>query len=241
MAILFISDLHLDAARPRATARFLQFLAADAASAEALYILGDLFEAWVGDDDVDPHHREVVAALRAYTRGGRPCFFCRGNRDFLVGPRLAREAGLTLLDDVSVVSCGGQRAIVMHGDLLCTSDRAYQRFRSVVRQPWLQRGFLTLPLGARAALAQWTRRRSTTATSRKSAAITDVTQAEVERVMRSQGIETLIHGHTHRPGLHTFELDGATARRIVLGDWYEQGSLLAWDADGFGLRSLPFA
>ncbi len=240
MAILFISDLHLDAARPRATARFLQFLARDAAPAEALYILGDLFETWVGDDDVDPHHREVVAALHSFTRGGRPGYFCRGNRDFLLGPRLAAAAGLRLLDDVSVVSHAGRQAVVMHGDLLCTDDRAYQRFRSLVRQPWLQQGFLALPLSLRAALARWTRRRSATATARKPAAITDVSQAAVEQVLRRHGLQTLIHGHTHRPGMHEFELDGAPARRIVLGDWYEQGSALWWDSAGFRLAGLPF-
>ena len=239
MATLFISDLHLDPARPDITSQALEFLDQETAGAEALYILGDLFEAWVGDDDPEPEKRRVVEALRKLTEAGLPCFFMHGNRDFLVGEGFARDSGCTLLPDPTVIELHGARVLLMHGDTLCTDDRPYQAFRHMVRNPDWQRAMLAKPLAERLALARHLREKSAAAMAGKPEEIMDVNQEAVESAMRAHAVHTLLHGHTHRPAVHHFELDGEEATRIVLGDWYTQGSVLAWDADGFDLRTLP--
>lgn len=239
MSTLFISDLHLEPARPDITAQFLEFLQAEAAAAEALYILGDLFEAWVGDDDPEPEKRRAILALRALAEGGLPLFFMRGNRDFMIGDQFAADSGCTILEDPTVVELYGQRVLLMHGDSLCTDDHEYQAFRKVTRNPEWQRNVLALPLEQRLKMAAAARTESLARNQGKPEAIMDVNQDAVEQAMRDHEVALLLHGHTHRPAVHTFELDGEQAQRIVLGDWYTQGSVLRWNAEGFNLEQLP--
>jgi UDP-2,3-diacylglucosamine hydrolase len=239
MATLFISDLHLDPARPDITSQALEFLEAETAGADALYILGDLFEAWVGDDDPEPEKRRVIAALRQLSDAGLPCYFMHGNRDFLVGAGFAAASGCTLLEDPTVIELHGTPVLLMHGDTLCTDDHEYQAFRQMVRNPAWQQVMLAKPLQERLMLAKYLRETSSASMAGKSMEIMDVNQGAVAAAMRKHGVYTLLHGHTHRPAVHRFELDGHEAVRIVLGDWYTQGSALSWDADGFVLRTLP--
>lgn len=229
MQALFISDLHLDECRPEVTDCFLHFLAGKAREVRSLYILGDLFEAWVGDDAVDEHQRQIIDGLRAYTDAGHDCSLIHGNRDMLIGQRFVTETGIRLLNEPAIISLGDTRAILLHGDRLCTADAGYQRFRQIVRNPVVQKLFLSLPVSIRRRLARWLRTRSGQHTVRKSPEITDVTQTAVEALMRQHQVRLIIHGHTHRPAIHDFTLDGAPARRIVLGDWYTQGSVLQWN------------
>jgi len=240
MTALFISDLHLDASRPAATDCFLRFLAGPARDAASLYILGDLFEAWTGDDAAGPHEQEILAALRRFSDSGRHCSFVRGNRDFLVGSHFAAETGAVLLPDEALVDVEGTPALLMHGDTLCTDDRAYQRYRRLVHRPAVQAFYLGLPVRFRSGIAAWARRRSAAANAGKPPAIMDVNTVAVTEALRRHGVRLLIHGHTHRPGTHALELDGQMARRIVLGDWYAQGSVLQWMAGGPELRTLAF-
>jgi UDP-2,3-diacylglucosamine hydrolase len=239
MATLFISDLHLDPERPDITSQALEFLESEARGADALYILGDLFDAWVGDDDPEPEKRRVVAALKRLTDDGPPCFFMRGNRDFLVGEGFAEASGCTLLADPTLIELHGTRVLLMHGDTLCTDDHEYQALRKMVRNPDWQRAILARPLHERLALARQLRETSAASMSGKAMEIMDVNQEAVIAAMRKHGVYTLLHGHTHRPAIHRFEADGHDAVRIVLGDWYAQGSLLSWDADGYVLQRLP--
>ena len=236
---LFISDLHLDAATPGIARQFLAFLEGEARAAKALYILGDLFEVWLGDDDPDPASREVVAALRRLTGAGVPCFVMHGNRDFLLGARFCEEAGARLLDDGAVVNLGGERVLLMHGDALCTDDVSYQRLRRILRHPATRWVFRHLSLERRRALARRIRAGSRMHVGATAPEIMDVNADAVREAFRRAGVRTLIHGHTHRPAVHDLSLDGAKVRRIVLGDWYTQGSVLEWSRDGFALRSLP--
>lgn len=238
---LFISDLHLDPARPQATAAFLRFLETRARAAEHLYILGDLFEFWIGDDADDEQALAVQDAIARYTGAGHRCSVMRGNRDFLIGRRFAGRCGVRLLPDPTLETVLGRRVLLMHGDLLCTDDHAYQRYRRVVNNPLLQPLFLALPRAWRRAAGAEGRRRSRRHTASRPAMIMDVNPAAVAGALERHGAEVLLHGHTHRPGIHTVELPGRRATRIVLGDWYEQGSVLAWNAAGFQLSSLPFA
>jgi UDP-2,3-diacylglucosamine hydrolase len=236
---LFISDLHLDASDPAIARQFHAFLSGEAREADALYVLGDLFEAWLGDDDPDPSVRATVAALRALTDRGVPCYLMHGNRDFMLSQRFCRETGATLLADGTVVDLYGERALLMHGDLLCTDDEDYQRMRRVLRNRPLQWIFRRLPLERRRAMAQRLRAGSRERVGMKAPEIMDVNGTAVERAFREHGVRTLIHGHTHRPAVHEIAVDGAPARRIVLGDWYTQGSVLEWSPSGFELRALP--
>lgn len=232
MSTLFISDLHLDAARPAATEAFLGLLAGEARGADALYILGDLFEAWVGDDDPGEPGASACAALRALADAGVPVFLMRGNRDFLFGPAMAARSGATLLPDPCVIDLHGTPTLLMHGDLLCSDDVAYQAFRAQVRAPDWQANFLAQPLAARQAFAAQARAASQAHQQGVSEAITDVAPATVAATMARYGVTRLIHGHTHRPAIHSLEVDGRRATRIVLGDWYDQASVLRVSADG---------
>ena len=238
MATLFISDLHIDASRPPIVRQFLSFLEVQAASAEALYILGDLFESWVGDDDPDSAQAAAIAGIRTLTSNGVPCFVMHGNRDFLLSTRFCRDSGAELLFDPVMVTLYGERILVMHGDALCTDDQAYQRLRATVRDPDWQRRFLALSVKARRALAGAARVGSQAHTAAMEYAITDVNAESVAKVLRGSGSTTLLHGHTHRPAIHAIEVDGRPCTRIVLGDWYDQGSLLRWDQNGPELVSL---
>jgi UDP-2,3-diacylglucosamine hydrolase len=240
---LFVSDLHLDASRPAATALFLAFLRDEALQADALYILGDLFEAWVGDDEDDALADTVRAALRDVAAAGVPVWVARGNRDFLLGPRFADEAGVRLLPDPAVALVAGEPTLLMHGDLLCTDDADSLAFRARVREPAWQAGFLAQPLAARRAFAAQAREASADRQGALRAggmleAITDANEAAIAQTMARYGVRRLIHGHTHRPAVHALDAGGRRAQRIVLGDWYEQGSVLRVDTDGLELSSL---
>jgi UDP-2,3-diacylglucosamine hydrolase len=236
---LFISDLHLEPTRPAITALFLDFLHQRARRAEALYILGDLFEAWIGDDDDAELGYVVAEALRALSDSGTPIFFIHGNRDFLLGARFATISGMQLLPESVVIELAGEPLLLMHGDTLCTDDTGYQKFRAKVRDPAWQAHVLALPLAQRRVLAGQLRETSQQATQQKAADITDVNPAAVDAALRAHGVRHLIHGHTHRPGLHEWTLDGCPARRTVLGDWFARGSVLCRDATGWRLENLP--
>ena len=246
MTTLFVSDLHLDPARPEITALFLRFLQREAASADALYILGDLFEAWVGDDDPSSTGQQVADGLRRLADAGVPVYFVHGNRDFLVGQDYAGRAGMRILPDPAVVSLYGEPVLVMHGDLLCTDDHAYQAFRAQTRDPHWQAMFLAQPLAARQAFAAQARQASMSRQQdmidgdRASfEAVTDVNPQAVEATLARFGVATLVHGHTHRPAMHAVRIGDREGRRIVLGDWYEQGSVLRVSPGRFELQSLP--
>jgi UDP-2,3-diacylglucosamine hydrolase len=238
LTTLFVSDLHLDAAAPPAVAQFLDFLEQRARGAEALYILGDLFESWVGDDDDEPCRERVCAGLARLRAQGVPCYVMHGNRDFLLGRGFEARSGAHLLADPVIADVYGEPVLLTHADALCTADRSYQRLRGVVRAPRWQRRFLRLSLQARRALAGQARSGSRRHTGRTSYGIMDVDGAAVLAAMRACGVRTLLHGHTHRPAVHELVLDGQPARRIVLGPWHEHGSCLAWDATGFRLEQL---
>lgn len=238
MTTLFVSDLHLDASRPHVTDQFVQFVRDEASKAHALYILGDLFEAWIGDDVADPVGDTVANALSGLQERGVPVHFIHGNRDFLLGDAWARRARVTLLSDPSLIDIEGHATLVMHGDLLCTDDIAYQAFRHQVHAPTWQREFLSRSGAERRAFAAQARHESCRQTATKDNAIMDVNADAVLDTMRSCNVTRLIHGHTHRPAIHDFDLDGAPAQRIVLGDWYEQGSVLRLDAGSLELGSL---
>ena len=239
MARLFVSDVHLDAGAPQAIEQFLDFLAGEARGAEALYILGDLFEAWVGDDDQEPANERVCRALRALTAGGVACFALHGNRDFLLGRGFSARSGCRLLADPVIAQLDGERVLLTHGDALCTDDHAYQELRSIVRAPAWQQRFLALPRSSREVLADEARAGSRRHTARTVPDIMDVNAAAVAAAFRATRVRRMIHGHTHRPGVHDLELDGAPVQRIVLGAWYEQGSFLRYERGSYQLRALP--
>lgn len=237
---LFIADLHLSEEEPAITAGFLSFLKRDALNADALYILGDLFETWIGDDDPNPLHADVAQALRTVSQHGVACYFIHGNRDFLLGKRFARESGLTLLPEEKVLHLYGHHIVILHGDTLCTDDEGYQRFRKKVHQRWLQKLFLALPLFIRQRIAGSLRAGSKQANSSKDMAIMDVNPDAVHAVMRKYCVNTMIHGHTHRPDVHTLLMDGVEAQRFVLGAWHTEGSMIVVDQEKISLVSFPF-
>jgi len=240
LTTLFISDLHLSGQRPAIVRQFLEFLRTEAARAEALYILGDLFDYWIGDEAVDePGMRPVIAALAALTAVGVPVHVMHGNRDFLLGAGFARATGCRLLAEPAVIELNGEPTLLLHGDTLCTDDTDYQKFRAQVREPNWVREFLAKTLAERLTIVQQLRELSQAAMSAKPMEIMDVNPQAVEDAMREAGVQRLIHGHTHRPGTHEFTLDDKPARRIVLGDWYEQGSVLECGAQDCALRQLP--
>jgi UDP-2,3-diacylglucosamine hydrolase len=239
VATLFISDLHIDATRPAITEQFLHFLSDEARQAEALYILGDLFESWVGDDAADSAQSAAMAGLRSLSAHGVPCFVMHGNRDFLLAENFCRMSGCRLLPDPLIVTLYGEPVLVMHGDALCTDDRAYQRLRATVREADWQRQFLALSIASRRALAGAARAGSQAHTASVEYAITDVNADSVALALRNSGVATLLHGHTHRPAIHALQVDGRPCTRIVLGDWYDQGSVLRWDRNGPELNNLP--
>lgn len=229
---LFVSDLHLDGDSAQAVAQFLGFLDSQARRCDGLYILGDLFESWIGDDDGDATRARVCDALTELTRAGVPCRIQHGNRDFLLGRRFAERTGCELLPDPALIETGGRRVVISHGDALCTLDAAYQRFRRFARNRAIQGAWLALPVAARRRVASWARRRSNAHVRQMPADIMDVTPDAVATLLRDTGADLLIHGHTHRPGVHRLEVDGRPRTRIVLGDWYEQGSALILNSDG---------
>jgi UDP-2,3-diacylglucosamine hydrolase len=227
--ILFISDLHLADERPEINVLFFRFLDETASTADTLYILGDLFEYWVGDDqlDHDPLARAVVDSIRRVSDGGTRIFFMHGNRDFLISERFAREAGLTILPDPTLIKLYGQQVLLMHGDTLCTDDVAYQKFRAQTRTREWKNATLAQPYEARQQLARSIRTQSDTAKSQKAEEIMDVTEATVEEVFRKHHYPLMIHGHTHRPATHRLSVDGHVCERWVLADWHGRGECLA--------------
>ncbi len=238
--ILFISDLHLSEERPGTTRLFLDFLSQKARGAEALYILGDLFDAWAGDDDLDDtHHKPIVEGMRALVEGGTPLYLMHGNRDFLLGTDFATASNAVLLADPTVIDLYGQGTVLTHGDALCTDDVEYQGFRAMVRQaPWQQR-FVAQPLAQRKAQIAELRGRSEQAKSYKDEAIMDVNAEAVVDLLRRNGAPPLlIHGHTHRPGRHLIEVDGKRCERIVLADWDVCGSYLECSPQGCELHEF---
>ena len=241
MAILFISDVHLSPKNPQTTKTFLDFLPVAVKSAEVVYILGDLFDQWLGDDDDTPPHPEVLAALAGVTATGVPVHVMRGNHDFLLGKRFQTLTGCRPLADPSIVELYGSRALVTHGDLLCTDDASYQRLRKVVRNPLVQWLFQALPLHVRATRATSLRQRAHRSVQLKAEDIMDVAPRAVEQLMLQHRARYLIHGHTHRPAIHDLMVDGAPAKRIVLGDWYDRANVLVWDRHGYRMRSVTDA
>lgn len=237
--ILLISDLHLEEERPDISRAFLHFLDTRARKAEALYILGDFFEVWIGDDAMTPFQRGIAEALRRLSDSGTRIYLMHGNRDFLLGKAFCREAGCTLLGDPHAVTLNGEKVLLMHGDSLCTLDVGYQKMRRLLRNPLSLFILRNLPLNTRHKLARKLRSESRSQTRMKASDIVDVTPEEVQRVMAQYGVQTLIHGHTHRPAVHELQVDGQPARRIVLGDWDKQGWALQIDENGFNQR--PFA
>lgn len=240
MTVLFISDLHLSPSHPEITHCFLRFLKEDALNASALYVLGDLFEAWIGDDDDTPLHSDVANAFRALTDSGVPVYFIHGNRDFLIGKRFANAAGITLLPEQQVIDLFGEPTLIMHGDTLCIQDEAYQNYRKKVHNPLIQWLFFRLPLSLRRRVGEKLRAGSAKSNQAKSQDIMDVDQDEVIRVMQTQQVSRLIHGHTHRPDIHSLRVNGKPAQRIVLGDWYSQGSVLTCTEAGCSLETRAF-
>lgn len=232
MSTYFISDLHLDASRPAATRAFIDFLHGLPEGTDALYILGDLFESWIGDDDDAELPALVAEALRSTGRRGIAPFFMHGNRDFALGQDYAERSGMRLLTDPTVIDLYGDRTLLMHGDTLCIDDHAYQAFRAQVRDPaWLAH-MLAQPLAVRRAFAEQARAGSREHTAMTAETIMDVNVGAVSEAFRQHDVDLLIHGHTHRPAVHRDDVDGRARARIVLGDWYDQGSILRADADG---------
>ena len=241
---LFISDLHLCESRPEITQQFLLFLQSTASQANNLFILGDLFEYWAGDDELDDsaqsaHHMPVIAALKALSSAGTHLYFIHGNRDFLISNAFAQATGIKLIADPSLIEIEGRRILLSHGDVLCTDDIAYQEFRTQVREPVWQKEFTSQPLKTRKAYIESLRARSEQEKSKKSMEIMDVNIHAVEALFRQYDYpEIMIHGHTHRPNVHQYMLDGHVCTRWVLGDWFEQGSYLKYDASGCSSQAL---
>jgi len=241
LTTLFVADLHIGNEQPLVADRFIEFIATEAVKAEALYILGDLFEVWLGDDAIQEEHRKILDALKELTHGGVPVHVMHGNRDFLLGPDFEKMTGCTLLHDPTVIDLYGQPTLLMHGDMLCTDDLEYQQFRSMVHNLEWQKQFLGSTLQQRIEVARQYRSVSSERNKQKSLTIMDVNQNAVIEAMREHGVTRLIHGHTHRPAIHELEIEGQPAQRIVLGDWFEQSSQLICDEKGCELINLPTA
>jgi len=239
VSTLFISDLHLEAARPEIGEQFLAFLAGDARRADALYILGDLFEYWIGDDDPDPYFALMKTGLCDLVDSGVAVSLMHGNRDFMIGQQFAAETGIQLLDDPHRLVLYDTSVLLCHGDALCTDDVEYQKVRVMTRNPEWQAMMMARTIDERRAFAAQSRQASMAHGAQSADAIMDVNHDAVLATMREHGVDVLLHGHTHRPAVHPMHVDGRMAHRIVLGDWYEQGSVVEWDEDGPRLESLP--
>ena len=237
MALLFISDLHLSPERPEVTRAFLRFLKEQTDSIEALFVLGDLFEAWIGDDDTCPTGADVQQAFKQLTEKGVALFIQHGNRDFFLGKRFMQATGATLLEDEHLVEYDDQTVLVMHGDTLCTDDTDYIRFRQKIRHPISKFCLQLLPLKYRQKLANKMRAKSKAANANKPSAIMDVNSDAVDRVMSKHQVKTLIHGHTHRPNRHQHK----QGERIVLGDWHDKGWYVIWDTSDLQLKHFDIA
>ncbi|MDX7999158.1 UDP-2,3-diacylglucosamine diphosphatase [Xenorhabdus sp. Reich] len=240
MSTLFIADLHLSEQEPAITAGFLRFLREDAIQAESLYILGDFFDYWIGDDDPNPLHTTIAQALNELKQKGIPCYFIHGNRDFLLGSRFARESGIILLPQEKVLELYSKRILILHGDTLCTDDIGYQQYRKRVHTPWIQRLFFLLPLFARLKIAARMRAGSQYANNQKSETIMDVNQPAVIEHFKKYQVDWIIHGHTHRPAIHEIQVGDKIVHRGVLGAWHEKGSMFKVTETSIELISFPF-
>ncbi len=238
MTTLFISDLHLDAGQPDIGEQFLSFLNSDAREADALYILGDLFEAWLGDDDPNPYYGEMKSAIREVVDAGVPVNFMHGNRDFMIGARFAGETGVSIIADPTVINLYGRDVVLCHGDALCTDDLPYQKMRAMTRDPEWQAMMLQKSIEERIAIAVKVRKESIARGESLSDEIMDVNQDSVIATLREHEVDTMLHGHTHRPAVHAVDLGGSIGTRIVLGDWYEHGSVVRWDESGPRLETM---
>ena len=236
MTTLFISDLHLDAQRPKIIDEFCR-CALNYTSLDAIYILGDFVEYWIGDDDDDHGLDAAFNTIRTLSESGIPVYLMHGNRDFLFGDQFAKKFGITLLTDPTVIDLYGTTTLLMHGDTLCTDDIAYQNFRTMVRDSRWQKDFLSKSLDERRTIVKELRNTSREAMSNKPEEIMDVNQKSVESAMREHQVTQLIHGHTHRPGIHNFELDNKPVTRFVLGDWYTHSSTLIFNEKGYKLSA----
>ena len=236
MKIVFISDIHLDPAQPEGTAFFLRFLKKTLRPEDQLYILGDLFEFYIGRDKSDAFVQQIKTALRNLCI---PIFIMRGNRDFLIEKSTAKEMGATLLPDEYVLNLFGHKTLLMHGDTLCTEDKEYMRFRKIVRNPFVQCCFRLLPLFYKKRLADHARSKSKNYTSIVAPSIMDVSQEAVLAVMKKHGVHKLIHGHTHKPNVHDFKHEGQYYQRVVLGDWHHGTQvLICSDSRRFKLTAI---
>jgi len=240
MHTLFISDLHLTPKRPDITQCFMTFMRTEAINADALYVLGDLFDFWIGDDDPTDFAKQIRNEFKTLVAQGIPVYFCHGNRDFLIGKRFAKQTGIILLDEEQTIDLYGHKVVVLHGDTLCTEDVRYLAFREKVHQPWLQWVFNRLPFFIKKRIVLKVQSDITDDKSNKSMTIMDVTQSEVIAVMRKHNVDIMIHGHTHRPDIHRFDAQGENKTRIVLGDWYTQGSVLVYSEQGYELQNRAF-
>ena len=238
MTIRLISDLHLDEKNPALRRAFFAYLDSLPADTEALYILGDFFEAWIGDDDDLPFHEKIRQRLKQLTESGIALFFQHGNRDFMVGQEFAKQTGAILLPEAYILKTAEHKIALLHGDSLCIDDVEYQQFRAQMRNPDVQAMLMSQSLEERRALAQSLRDNSKEANSNKAEDIMDINQAELEKVMLELDVQTLIHGHTHRPATHTFELQGKACQRIVLGDWGESAWQIIIDGDKLTLSEF---
>ena len=238
MTTLFVSDLHLEADRPDIADQFLRFLETEALHADALYILGDLFEFWIGDDDPNEHYTWIKQALRKLTKKNVPVFFMHGNRDFMIGDDFANETAITILEDPYVTEIHGEKVLLSHGDIYCTDDVEYQAVRKMTRDPQWQTMMLQKTIEERQAFSEQARAASLAHGKNIGNEITDVNRAAIESAFQQANVKLMLHGHTHRPAVHEVDIDGHVARRIVLGDWYDHGSVVRWDENGPVLSAM---
>ncbi len=240
MVQLFVSDLHLEDSRPDISRAFFHLLERFKGKIAELYLLGDIFEVWLGDDTPSVCATDLAQRLSAMAFADCNIYLMHGNRDFLVGPKYARACSATLIDEPYPLRVAGKSALLMHGDILCTRDLEYLAFRNMVRDPTWQQAFLAKPLSDRITIARQLREQSRQSNQQKAESIMDVTQDEVIKVMEQHQVDLLIHGHTHRPALHNVKLQQSTAERIVLGDWYQQGWYILADGTSAKLEPFPF-
>lgn len=237
--IIFISDLHISLNKKEITRHFLSFLNNQACKAKSIYILGDLFDTWVGDDDNTPPNKQIKSKLKQLTDSGIQIFLLLGNRDFLIGHQFSKETGITLLDDFTVIELNGVKTLLTHGDLLCTDDLAYQAFREKSRSNKWKQDVLSKPLIIRLLVARWYRFKSYFHKRKKSQDIMDVNQQTVVNEMLKHDCHRLIHGHTHRPAIHGFEINGKPAQRFVLAEWEKNSTeILCWDSEGYRVKNI---
>ena len=238
MTTVFLSDIHISDQHPEISEHFKEFLLNEKSKINTIYILGDLFEYWLGDDDPNPSYGEIKLLLKKLSQKGLSIFFIHGNRDFLIGEKFAEEAGCHILRDPKVIDLFGKKVLISHGDIFCKDDKKYQSFRDQTRDPEWKKSILGKPLHFREEFAKQARLESIKHTSSKKNEIMDVNKDEILKMYEKYNVDIIIHGHTHRPAIHDVFFNGRNCQRIVLGDWYEQGSILKCDETGFDLIKL---